>query len=127
MVGGSPTKGSTIVKFSTTSSDCSLFDSTYGAAADSIRNQLSFQYRRATGIEPSIWESRVYENGLVALVPVAGTTEMQKQFDQVNLGEAFCKALGRAAEALAHQDEDSEALKMLDEVSPKAEQLAATT
>lgn len=109
-----------------TTGDISDFETAYGhQVAASVRNQLSFLYGRAAGVEPTNWESRLYDNGLVALAPVAGTSELQKLFDQVNLGEAFCKAIGRASEVLAHQDEDSEALDILQALAPKAEQLAA--
>jgi hypothetical protein len=124
--GTSHRKESNIVNFRTTSTDSSHFNSVYpGAAADSVRNHLSFVYGRAAGVEPSNWETRLYDNGLVVLAPVAGTSDLQKLFDQVNLGEAFCKAVGRAAEVLEHRDEEDQALAMLSSVMDKAEELAA--
>ncbi|MGE8063977.1 hypothetical protein [Pseudomonas sp. NPDC089569] len=113
------------MNFRTTTTDSTHFENVFGTAAPSVRNQLSLAYGMAAGEEPSAWESRLYENGLVALAPVAGTSELQKRYDLVNLPEAFCKAIGRAAEALAHQDEEHEALDMLASVMEKAEELAA--
>lgn len=113
------------MNFRTTTTDSTHFDNVFGKAAPSVRNQLSLSYGISAGEEPSAWESRLYDNGLVVLAPVAGTSELQKRFDQVNLPDAFCKAIGRAAEALAHQDEEHEALDMLTAVMEKAEELAA--
>jgi hypothetical protein len=113
------------VNFRTITTNSTHFDSVYGKAAASVRNQLSFSYGISAGEEPSAWESRLYDNGLVVLAPVAGTSELQKRYDQVDLSETFCKAVGRAAEALAHQDEEHEALDLLTSVMEKAEELAA--
>ncbi len=113
------------MEYRTTTTDSTHFDNVYGTAAPSVRNQISLSYGLFAGEEPSAWESRLYENGLVVLAPVAGTTDLQKRFDQVNLPEVFCKAIGRAAEAIAHQDEEHEALDMLTSVMEKAEEFAA--
>ncbi|MGF6282214.1 hypothetical protein ABH908_000301 [Pseudomonas frederiksbergensis] len=113
------------MNFRTTSTDSTHFDNLYGKAAPSVRNQLSMAYGISAGEEPSAWESRLYDNGLVVLAPVAGTSELQKRFDLVNLPKTFSKAICRAAEALAHLDEEHEALDMLTAVMEKAEELAA--
>ena len=113
------------MNFRTTTTDSTHFENFYGKAAPSVRNQLSMTYGITAGEEPSAWESRLYDNGLVVLAPVAGTSELQKRFDLVNLPIAFSKAIGRAAEALAHLDEEHEALDMLAAVMEKAEELAA--
>lgn len=111
------------MKFQTHQDDTS-FDDHYAAAAGTIRNHLGFLYSRISGVEPTHWETRTYENGLLLITPVADNKEDQSKYDVSSPGEIFFKAVGRASEAFAESDEESEVLEMLRQAGEKAKELS---
>lgn len=104
-----------------THQDDSCFDQHYGAAAGTIRNHLSFLYSRISGVEPTHWETRTYENGLLLISPVAGNKDEQSKYDESNPGQIFLKAVGRTSEAFAETDDESEFLDLLRQAGEKAQ------
>ncbi|AVX92780.1 TPA: hypothetical protein L3743_003956 [Pseudomonas aeruginosa] len=107
------TRRRTFMEFKALGTGRSTFDEHYGAAAYSLGDQLGFIYFRSTGIEPSHWESRIYENGLVAMAPVATDTAIQEAFDKVDLCAAHARAFSRAMEALSAHGCSDEVLCLL--------------
>lgn len=101
------------MNFQTLNNGRSTFDEHYGAAAYTLADQLGFIFYRAAGIEPTNWETRLYENGLVALAPVAGNLITQAAFDSVNIGEAHGRAFARALEGMTAHGCSGETLEKL--------------
>ena len=104
-----------------THQDDTSFEHHYAAAAGTIRNHLSFLYSRISGVEPTHWETRTYENGLLLITPVAGNKEEQSKYDESNPGQIFLKAVGRTSEAFAETDDESEFLDLLRQAGEKAQ------
>lgn len=104
-----------------THQDDTSFEHHYAAAAGTIRNHLSFLYSRISGVEPTHWETRTYENGLLLITPVAGNKQEQSKYDESNPGEIFLKAVGRTSEAFAATDDESEIIDLLRQAGEKAQ------
>lgn len=84
------------------------FEQTYGAAANAMRDHLSFLYARQAGTEPTEWTTAMHTSGLVVLLPVGEDQAVQGAYDAVDPAETFAKAALRACEAFAEEEGNDE-------------------
>lgn len=89
------------------------FTSVYGIAAGTLLLNLALQYEVETHVEPTEWEVRRYDNGLILLCAQSADAGLQRLYDAVDCGEAFMKAVARTYEVLAEQDDEEVTLENL--------------